>query len=163
MLFLSIRKSKVREVVLENTQHAATIHIFFNKGKNTSSDYTVDSLLFHFSVLNLLIILKVLQIRNIFFKKCSYRVVFFSEEKNVFWKIKQSNSSCPDMENENSMGMYLVFVSNSAECCVIVEAHKPLCNSGCNKCGFLLIKGTCSLKQNHLNMYLDTAFFYSDC
>lgn len=78
----------------------------------------------------------------------------------MFWKIKQSNSHHPDMENENVRNMYLVFVSNSAECCVIVEAHKPLCNNGCSKCGFLLIKGSYSLKQNHLNIYLDTALFY---
>lgn len=33
------------------------------------------------------------------------------------------------MENENIMDMYLVFASNSAECCAIVEAHKTLCNT----------------------------------
>lgn len=32
------------------------------------------------------------------------------------------------MEKENIMDIYLVFASNSAECCAIVEAHKTLCN-----------------------------------
>lgn len=57
----------------------------------------------------------------------------------MFWRNTQlitvlaTHSSSPDMENENVMDMYLVLVSNSAECCAIVEAHKTLCNTSCNK------------------------------
>ena len=37
------------------------------------------------------------------------------------------------MENKNVVDMYLVLISNSAECCAIVEANKTLHNTSFNK------------------------------
>lgn len=128
MLFLSVHRSKVRVIIIG--KHAPFVYFLTSAG--TLCQTKAFTVCFFSSLCNAY---------WSFWKYCRRDILskelFLQGSRWSFAVISNkqllSDTPGPDMEKENRMDGYLVFLSNAAECHTKVEAHKLLCYTSGNK------------------------------